>query len=118
MLNFFQIGGYSMFSVLFCGLAGLIIALVAIGRPTDARIKLAERIIRAVMFFSIAGYASNMAATFNAVSTRQHEGDGMWMMLFTGSYESTAPVIMGFTFIALIHLALAVAAHRLSRQEP
>lgn len=118
MLEFFQIGGYSMFSVLLCGVAGLLVALMATGRPSAGRIKLAERLIKAEMFFAVAGYASNVAATLDAVSTRQHEGDGMWIMLFTGLYESLSPVIMGFTFIALIHVALAVAAHRLARREP
>jgi hypothetical protein len=111
-------GGYSMFSVLLCGLAGLLIALYATGRPTQARITLAERLVKAEIFFAVAGYASNVAATLYAVSNTEHEGDGMWMMLFTGLYESTAPVIMGFSFIALIHVALAVAAHRLARRTP
>lgn len=118
MLEFFQIGGYSMFSVLLCGLAGLSVALFATSRPSERRIELGGRLIKAEMFFAIAGYASNVAATLDAVSTRKHEGDGMWIMLFTGLYESLSPVIMGFTFIALTHLALAVAAHRLARREP
>jgi hypothetical protein len=118
MITFFKMGGYSMLSVLLCGLAGLLVALYASGRPSDARIKLAERLIKAEIFFAVAGYASNVAATLHTVSNTQHQGDGMWTMLFTGLYESTAPVIMGFSFIALIHVALAVAAHRQARRHP
>ncbi len=115
MIEFFRIGGYSMFSVLIIGLAGLVVALYASGRPSQRRIALAERLDKATLFFALAGYASNVAATFYTVSHREHSGDGMWMMAFAGLYESLAPVIMGFTFIALTQVALAIAVFRLSR---
>ncbi len=117
MVDFFIIGGYSMYSVLLCGLAALGVALYATGRPSEARIVLAERLARATVFFALAGYASNVAATFYTVSDRDHVGDGMWKMAFEGLYESTAPVIMGLTFVALVHLALAITAYRLARRE-
>lgn len=117
MLTFFEMGGYSMVSVLLCGLAGLAVALYATSRPSEARITLAERLLKAELFFAVAGYASNVAATLHAVAQSEQEGDGMWRMLLMGLYESTAPVIMGLSFIALAHLALAIAAHRLARRE-
>lgn len=115
MATFFRMGGYSMFTVLLCGLAALAVALYATARPSAARVKLVDRLIKAEIFFAVAGYASNVAATLYTVSNTEHESDGMWMMLFTGLYESTAPIIMGFTFVALTHVALAIAAYRLAR---
>lgn len=116
--TFFEMGGFSMFIVLICGLAGLGVALYASGRPSEPPIALADRLAKAELFFSLAGYASNVAVTMWAVSRTEHEGNGFSTMLITGLYESTAPVIMGFTFIALIHVALGVAGYRLARREP
>jgi hypothetical protein len=118
LTTFFRMGGFSMFIVLGCGLAGLLVALYASGRPSEPPIRLADRLAKAELFFSIAGYASNVAATLYAVANTEHTGDGFSKMLVTGLYESTAPIIMGFTFIALIHLALGVAGFRLARREP
>ena len=118
MMMFFEMGGYSMFSMLLCSLAGLLVALYATSRPSEPRIVLAERLAKADVFFALAGYASNVAATFHYVTTHDHGPDGYAMILITGLYESTAPVIMGFTFVALIHTALAIAAFRLAKQAP
>jgi len=116
--TFFEMGGFSMFIVLACGVAGLLVALYASGRPSEPSIRLADRLAKAELFFSLAGYASNVAVTMWAVSQAEHQGDHFGRMLITGLYESTAPVIMGFTFIALIHVALGVASFRLARREP
>ncbi len=118
MVTFFRVGGFSMFVVLGCGLAALIIALVASGRPTRPRIALAERLAKATLFFSLAGYASNVAMTLYHTANTKHEEGGLVVMLLTGLYESLSPVIMGFSFIALTHLAVAIAAFRLARREP
>lgn len=116
--TFFEMGGFSMFIVLGCGLVGLLVALYASGRPSEPPIRLADRLAKAELFFSLAGLASNVAATLWAVSRAEHADGGFSTMLVTGLYESTAPIIMGFTFIALIHVALGVAGYRLARREP
>ncbi len=118
MVRFFQIGGFSMFVVLACGLAHLLLGIYAIRRPTAARIELAERLIKAEIFFSVGGVASNLAMTFLTVASTEQSLHQMWLMCFTGLYESLAPIIMGLTFVALTHVALALAGHRLARQTP
>jgi hypothetical protein len=117
MQEFFRIGGFSMFPVLLCGLAALLVALYATGRPEKSLIALGDRLARAELFFAVSGLAANVAATLHTVANTQHTGDGFAVMLTTGLYESTAPVVMGLSFLALAHLALAIAAFRLARRE-
>src|SRR5690606_31178516 len=118
MQTFFMMGGFSMFPVLFCGIAALLLALFASGRPSKGLIVLAERLGWAELFFALSGMLSNVATTLHAVATHEHEGDGFARMLVTGLYESSAPGIMGFAFLALVHLALAIAGYRLARRAP
>lgn len=118
MVEFFRIGGYSMFAVLACGLAGLLVALYATGRPSEPRIVLAKRLAIAELFFALSGYASNVAMTLVTVAEENPPGDGFRVMLATGLYESLSPVIMGLSFIALTELAVAIAAYRLARGTP
>jgi hypothetical protein len=119
MREFFLIGGFSMFPVLFCGLAALLVALYATGRPSAPVIALADRLARAELFFSISGVLANVAVTLRTVASVEHEGeDGFARMLATGLYESQSPAIMGLAFLALAHLALAIASFRLAKREP
>ncbi len=118
-MYFWKAGGWSMYPVLVLGLVALGIAIVASGRPTAPRITLATGLLRAEVYFSVGGYATNLATTFFAVATFEHETThAMWVMAFTGLYESMSPLIMGLSFVALGHLALAIAAYRLARQAP
>lgn len=118
-MYFWKAGGWSMYPVLLVGLAALGIAIMASGRPSEPRIALARGLLRAELYFALCGYATNVASTFFAVSQSEHASLlDMWVMVFTGLYESTSPIIMGLAFIALGQLALAIAAHRLARQAP
>ena len=118
MKAFFQMGGFSMFPVLLCGTAALLVALYAAGRPQKHLIVLSERLGWAELFFALSGMLSNVAVTLWAVSQSEHRGDGFSRMLVTGLYESSAPGIMGFSFLALVHLSLAIAGYRLAKREP
>jgi hypothetical protein len=118
MKTFFEIGGFSMYPVLLCGVAALLVALYATGRPAKHLIVLAERLGWAEVFFALSGFLSNLAMVFYTVGRPEHEGDGFAKMLVTGLYESTAPAIMGLSFLALVHLALAIAGYRLAKREP
>jgi len=118
-MYFWKAGGWSMYPVLVLGLVALGIAIAASGRPTQPRIALAMGLLRAELYFSVGGYAMNVATTFFAVSQYAHESiESMWLMVFTGLYESTSPIIMGLAFLALGHLALAIAAYRMAHQQP
>lgn len=118
MRAFFEMGGFSMVPVLLCGLAALLVALYATGRPSRPVIVLAERLGRAELFFAASGLLSNVAVTLWAVSRLDHGDDGFSRMLATGLYESAAPGIMGLSFLALVHLALAIASFRLAKRAP
>jgi hypothetical protein len=118
MKTFFQMGGFSMVPVLLCGAAALLVALYASGRPSAPLIALADRLGWAELFFALSGLLSNVAVTLWAVSQSEHEGDGFRKMLVTGLYESSAPAIMGLSFLAVVQVALAIAAYRLAKREP
>ena len=118
MKTFFEIGGFSMYPVLLCGLAALLVALYATGRPEKHLIVLAERLGRAELFFALSGLLSNLAMVFYSVPKLAAEGADFAATLSTGLYESTAPAIMGLSFLALAHLALAIAGYRLAKREP
>lgn len=118
MVEFFRIGGYSMFAVLVCGLAGLLVAVYATGRPSEPRVVLAKRLNVAELFFSLSGYAGNVAMTLYHTAEQNPPGDGFRVMVATGLYESLSPIIMGFSFIALTEVGVAIAAYRLARSTP
>jgi hypothetical protein len=114
---FFRMGGFSMLPVLLCGMAALGVALYATGRPAAHRIQLAERLGWAELFFAGSGLFANVATTLWAVAHASPEGEGFRTMLVTGLYESSAPAIMGLSFLALVHVALAIAGYRLAHRD-
>ena len=109
--TFFRMGGFSMVPVLLLGLGALGVAVYASARPEERTLGLARRLGWSVLFFSLCGLLANVAATLHFVSGLAPDEDRL-SVLCTGLYESTAPGIMGMAFLALTHLAIAVAAYR------
>jgi hypothetical protein len=126
--NIFRDGGFSMYFVLgFGGTALLWAAWYAIrGRRRPMGFIVA--MMAATFFATASGVASDFGMVFKTLAQSEdvdprHQGIGRDTEhrvdnLLEGLGESMAPAIMGFTFLALTSLLLAVGAARLRDNVP
>ena len=118
MMNFFREGGFSMIAILIFG----IILLVACGsfawRPDPRRVETIRALGRVVLFSSVTGVASDIAAVMHHVPGNPewaHSPD-MGLVVMLGLGESMAPAILGSAFLTVGWLIVALGFRRLARQ--
>jgi hypothetical protein len=111
MIDFFRAGGFSMFIVLAIGL-GLIPIAIAFARNADPqRLSIIRALTIALVFASITGFVSNLAATAKYVV--HHESQDPVPILLQGFSESCATLLLGGGIAAIAWILVAVGIRRM-----
>jgi hypothetical protein len=113
MLTFFRDGGWSMFVIVAFGAAGLLTAASHAARPDAAREGFIRWISQALLWATLCGIASDLAAVGQYVSSGKVEAGQMARIVCEGFAESMSPAVMGFALLALIALLAGVGRRRL-----
>lgn len=99
----------------------LVLGLAALGMAlryafsADGRLRPAvEALGRSVLFFSLSGFVTGLVASgaFFAKLLEEKPASPAWEIFLLGAVESSNNLALGFTLLALTHLALAVGARR------
>lgn len=103
MLTFIREGGFSMIPVILFGLTCLGLAVALAWRPSERKLALLRPMSLATIFMSLAGLASNLAAVGHNCALRPGIADqpDLHKYVLLGVGESMAPVILGFSLLAL-----------------
>jgi hypothetical protein len=111
-------GGIPIAFILVVGVAALVAAVGCARRPTEARIRFASQLARALLYGTLVGLFADLAAVLHkAPAIAEAQGLDLTRTLLVGFGEATSPAILGFAMLALVSLFLAVAARRLARIE-
>lgn len=103
-------GGWGMWAIALFGVFGLVLALRYAARA-DARLRPSvESLARATLFFALSGFTTGIVATGDFVAS--HPEEPLGATIFQGVKESANNLALGFTLLALIHLAMAVGRRR------
>jgi len=111
MLTFFRNGGFSMFPVLFFGLATLAAAIAFAMRADKKTRNFIDPMYKVVVFSSATGLLTNLGAVFHYLATKAAPEE-FSKILAQGLDESLGPAIMGSAFIALSFLFVAIGQRR------
>ncbi len=110
MFRHFAEGGWGMWAVLVSGLAGLATAL-RYAVTADGRLRTSvEATGRAVLFFALSGFFTGVVATGGYLEA--HPEAPFAATAVQGVKEATNNLALGFTLLALLHVALAVGRRR------
>jgi hypothetical protein len=118
MIEFFQAGGFVMYFLLLFGVAALVAAGAFVHRPGRAREDLVKALGRVLLWTTLGGVASCLAAVcFKVPSSPQwaHSPD-LPLIVMQGIGESMTPAILGFAFLTLVELITAVGYRRWAPQ--
>jgi hypothetical protein len=105
-------GGFPMWFVLALGLVALAGAVAFAARPAAARERFVTRMSMSTLCATLVALASDLGATFHYVGEQEMALDRRIQMTMVGIGESMAPLIMGFGFLTLIALLVAVGRAR------
>ena len=112
MLEFFRNGGFSMFPVLFFGLATLAAAIAYAMRADEKTRHFIDPMYKVVVFSSATGLLTNLGAVFHYLATKNVPANELSTTLAQGLNESLGPAIMGSAFIAVSFLFVAIGLRR------
>jgi hypothetical protein len=122
MLTLIRNGGVpSMLFILLTGLIGLGTAFYFAIRARRASLGFIKSLAMATLFGTLASTCADLGATLNAASRtlekNPHDVETAVHLVIEGSSESTSPGILGFGFLALIWMLVAVGRRRLDERE-
>lgn len=112
MLEFFRNGGFSMFPVLFFGLATLGAAVAYAMRADKKTRNFIDVMYKVVAFTSATGLLTDLGAVFHYLATKDVPAAEFSKTLAQGLNESLGPAIMGSAFLALAFLFVAIGQRR------
>jgi hypothetical protein len=118
MLNFLREGGAPMLLIVVFGILGIMAGGAFAYRPDPRKVEAVRSLNMALLFFTLAGVASDLAAVMHHVPARPewaHSPD-LHLIVMTGLGESMAPAILGFSVLAVIWLLMTLGFRRLARQ--
>ncbi len=110
----FEEGGFSMFFLLAFGLALLGTATVYAARVTRVMLRLTLALAAATLSATLAGICVDLAAVghFAPIYSQHHPDSPLAQAVLQGIAESLAPGVLGFTFLAVAALIVAVGLYR------
>lgn len=116
MMNLMHEGGWSMWVVLLFGGITMVTAILFAWRPVEEKLGFVRGMTTATIFAILSGLASNLAATFSHVVTRDewHSYPDIVLAPMAGISESLATPVLGFTLLAIIWLITAIGIRRLA----
>ncbi|HUB09613.1 MAG TPA: hypothetical protein VMB50_21590 [Myxococcales bacterium] len=119
MWQVFREGGFPMFGIVGFGLAALAAAGVFAVRPRPGALGFIGGMAGATLALTIAGLAAALRAVFTAVpaaveSNKLTAERAHWILL-QGISESMAPLIFGFTLLALTAFVCGIGQRRRHR---
>jgi hypothetical protein len=117
MPNLIRDGGFSMWFILIFGGVSLGAAFVFAVRPMARVQQFIVWMGLATLAATLCGVSSDLAATFHAAATKPMSLEERVDVAMQGTAESMAPAIVGFAFLSLVALMLAVGKRRLDEQE-
>jgi hypothetical protein len=113
-------GGVPMLFILAFGLVGLAASFFFAIRAERRSLGFIRGMMQALLFATLSGTAQDLGATLHAVSRTWEKLPGGPLdsahMLVEGFAESTAPAILGFSFLALTAMLTAVGRRRLDER--
>jgi hypothetical protein len=113
-------GGVPMLFILAFGLVGLAASFFFAVRAERRSLGFIRGMMQAVLFATLSGTAQDLGATLHAVSRNWDKLPGGPLdaahMLVEGFAESTAPAILGFSFLALTAMLTSVGRRRLDER--
>lgn len=110
MREHFIEGGFGMWPILLLGLGAMGLGL-RYAFTGDARLRgCLEALARSILYFALMGFVTGLVATGDFLAA--HADLPRTETLLTGVKESTNDLALGFTFLALVHLQLAVGRRR------
>lgn len=113
MLSFIRDGGAPILFVIAFGLWTLASSLSFAMRPVRARVASLTWMHLVVLFSTLAGTVANVAAVFHYLGDGKQGAEDRVVVLLQGLGESMSTPILGFAFLALGALGMAVGLRRL-----
>jgi hypothetical protein len=113
MINFFLAGGWIMFVVLASAIALLIAAVKFARNASPHGLSIIRALTLAVVFASIAGVVSDLAAVCRHVVDRPELAKEPLANILWGINESLAPAILGFPLVAVAWILVAFGVRRM-----
>jgi hypothetical protein len=107
-----------MFVILALGVTTLIAAALFARRPELAKVDAIKALARAEVFSVIVGVTSDLGTVGYAIASGKFPDDAVHKIAFEGFGESMSPVVMGFSFLTIAWLVMAVGYRRLRRVTP
>jgi heme exporter protein D len=112
MVDFFKAGGFSMFILLAIG-AGLVPFAIAFARTaTPQRLSIIRALTVALVFATLTGFVSNLAATAKYVAHHDDVKDPLPILL-QGFSESCAALLLGGGIATIAWILVAVGIRRM-----
>ncbi|MFO0663286.1 MAG: hypothetical protein U0174_05010 [Polyangiaceae bacterium] len=113
MLSFIRDGGAPILFVIAFGLWTLASSLSFAVRPGRARLASLKWMHLVVLFSTLSGTFGNIGAVFHYLGDGKQGKEDRVQVLLTGLGESMSTPILGFAFLALSALGMAVGLRRL-----
>lgn len=113
MLSFIRDGGAPILFVIAFGLWTLASSLSFALRPVRGRVSSLAWLHLVVLFSTLAGTVANIGAVFHYLGAGKQGSEDRVVVLFQGLGEAMSTPILGFAFLALSSLAVAVGWRRL-----
>jgi hypothetical protein len=120
MLDFIRAGGFPMLFVILFGLIALVAAALFVWRPEARKLDTIQALGRATLFSAVTGVAADLAAVGYHVpaSPEWAHSPDLPLIVMVGFAESMSPAILGFSFLSLVWMLLAVGHRRLAHRTP
>ena len=106
-----------MWFILALGLASTAAAAAFAGRPWRAGERFVEELARSTLYATLVGLALALGATMHAAAGHEMPHEERVKIAMMGTGESMAPPIVGFAFLAIVALLLAIGKARLDSRE-
>jgi hypothetical protein len=118
MMNFIRDGGIGAWWVMLFGGVSLVGAVLFARRPDEARLGFLRAMSWTTVSCMMVGFITGVAKCFEGTARLPPEKrDLAWIFILKGTSEAAAVLILGFAFLTLTWLIIAVGLRRLAARE-